>query len=151
MNSSVNEATGFTPAFLVFGRELVTCGTHYTDNDLGHEIVFLPREAYAENLGCMSNIYDTVQWRLWESHKKNTSHYNLRRKCAEFKVGDTVMKRAYFISDKNNQFSKKLAPKFIKAEVIAKKSPLVYVLQDMAGKNLGSRHIKDLKLINPNR
>lgn len=149
INSSVNEATGFTPAFLVFGRELVTCGTHYTDNDHGEEILFLPREVYAENLGCLSNVFDTVQSRLWQAHVKNTSHYNLRRKFAEFNVGDVVMKRTYFLSDKSNQFSKKLAPKFIKAKVISKKSPLVYVLQDMSGKNIGSWHIKDLKLVIP--
>ncbi|PZC81403.1 hypothetical protein B5X24_HaOG200921, partial [Helicoverpa armigera] len=146
INNSVNEATGFTPSFLVFGRELVSCGSHYIDNDLGNEILFLPRDIYAENLGCLASTFDTVQSRLWQAHVKNTSHYNLRRKFAEFNVGDIVMKRAYFLSDKANRFSKKLAPKFIKAKIIEKKSPLVYVLQDMSGKNLGSWHIKDLKL-----
>ncbi|KOB67498.1 putative pol polyprotein [Operophtera brumata] len=147
INNSVNEATGYTQSFLVFGRELVTCGTHFTDNDLGSEILFLPRDPYAENLGCLSNIFDTVQSKLWQAHVKNTSQYNLRRKFAEFNVGDVVMKRAYFLSDKENQFSKK----FIKAKIITKKSPLVYVLQDMSGKNLGSWHIKDLKLVGLNK
>lgn len=151
INNSVNEATGFTPSFLVFGRELVSCGSHYIDNDLGNEILFLPRDIYAENLGCLASTFDTVQSRLWQAHVKNTSHYNLRRKFAEFNVGDVVMKRAYFLSDKANRFSKKLAPKFIKAKIIEKKSPLVYVLQDMSGKNLGSWHIKDLKLFVCNR
>lgn len=151
VNNSVNEATGYTPSFLVFGRELVTCGTHFTDNDLGSEILFLPRDPYAENFGCLSNIFDTVQSKLWQAHVKNTSQYNLRRKFAEFKVGDVVMKRAYFLSDKDKQFCKKLAPKFIKAKIITKKSPLVYVLQDMSGKNIGSWHIKDLKLVGLNK
>ncbi|KAL4706914.1 hypothetical protein ACJJTC_012373 [Scirpophaga incertulas] len=102
-------------------------------------------DIYAENLGCLSTIFNTVQSKLWQAHIKNSSHYNLRRKFAEFNVGDVVMKRAYFLSDKQNKFSKKLAPKFIKARVTAKKSPLVYVLQDMSGKDLGTWHIKDLK------
>lgn len=151
INNSVNEATGFSPSFLVFGRELVTCGSHYVDNDLGDEIVFLPRDAYAENLGGLSSIFDSVQAKLWQAHVKNTSHYNLRRKFAEFNIGDIVMKRAYFLSDKESRFSKKLAPKFIKAKIIEKKSPLVYVLQDMSGKNIGSWHIKDLKLVGKNK
>jgi hypothetical protein len=151
INNSVNEATGFTPSFLVFGREIVPCGSHYIDNDHGSEIVFLPRDQYAENLGCMSSIFDNVQSKLWQAHVKNTSRYNLRRKFAEFDVGDVVMKRAYFLSDKESRFSKKLAPKFIKAKIIAKKSPLVYVLQDMSGKNIGSWHIKDLKLVGQNK
>lgn len=147
INNSVNEATGFTPSFLVYGRELVTCGTHYVDNDLGEELLFLPRDIYVENLGCLSEIFDQVQAKLWHAHAKNTAHYNLRRKNAEFNVGDVVMKRAYVLSDKDKYFSKKLAPKYIKCRVSEKKSPLVYVLQDMSGKSLGTWHIKDLKLV----
>lgn len=48
----MNEATGFSPSILIFGRELVLCGTHYTDNELGKEVLFLPREDYVENRGC---------------------------------------------------------------------------------------------------
>lgn len=151
INNSVNEATGFTPSFLVYGRELVTCGTHYTDSDLGNEIIFLPRDIYAENLGCLSGLFDDVQAKLWHAHEKNTAHYNLRRKAAEFNVGDIVMKRAYVLSDKDKYFSKKLAQKFIKCRITHKKSPLVYVLEDMSGKDLGTWHIKDLKLIGLNK
>lgn len=147
INNSVNEATGFTPSFLVYGRELVTCGTHYVDSDLGGEVLFLPRDIYAGNLGCMSEIFDRVQAKLWQAHEKNTAHYNLRRKHAEFNVGDVVMKRAYVLSDKDKYCSKKLAPKFIKCRVLEKKSPFVYVLGDMSGKNLGTWHIKYLKLV----
>lgn len=151
INNAVNEATGFTPSFLVFGRELVTCGTHYTDTDLGDEVLFLPRDIYADNLGCLSSIFNDVQAKLWHAHEKNTAHYNLRRKAAEFQVGDIVMKRAYVLSDKDKYFSKKLAPKYIKCRVTAKKSPLVYVLEDMNGKDLGTWHIKDLKLAGLNK
>jgi hypothetical protein len=151
INNSVNEATGFTPSFLVYGRELVTCGTHYTDFDLGGDLLFLPRDIYAGNLGCMSQIFDRVQAKLWQAHEKNTAHYNLRRKNVEFNVGDVVMKRAYVLSDKDKYFSKKLAPKFIKCRISQKKSPLVYILEDMHGKNLGTWHIKDLKLVGLNK
>lgn len=146
INNSVNEATGFTPSFLVFGREIVLCGAHYTDTDLGDEVLFLPRDVYAENLGCLSSIFDQVQKSLHHAHVKNTSYYNLRRKAFEFNIGDVVYKRAYVLSDKDKHFSKKLAPKYIKCRVIQKLSPLVYVLEDMSGKNLGSWHIKDLKI-----
>lgn len=151
INSSVNEATGFTPSFLVFGRELVTCGSHYTENDIDDTLLFFPRDIYAENLGCLSEIFNKVQAKLWHAHVKNTSHYNIRRKPMEFNVGDVVMKRAYVLSDKDKYFSKKLAPKFIKCRILEKKSPLVYVLENMSGKNIGTWHIKDLKLIGLNK
>ena len=146
MNNSVNEVTGYTPSFLVHGRELVLCGSHYIDPDLGNELIFLPRDAYAENLGTLATIFDDVQASLWRAHQKNTSRYNLRREAAEFNIGDIVWKRTYFQSDKDNYFSKKLAPKFTKCRITGKRSPLVYDLQDMNGKDLGAWHIKDFKL-----
>lgn len=146
INNSVNEATGYTPSFLVFGRELVVCGSHFADNDLGDEILFLPRDIYAENIGYLAFIFDKVQKTLFHAHAKNSANYNMRRKPFEFNVGDIVYKRAYVLSNKDKYFSKKLAPKYIKCKVIQKRSPLVYILEDMSGKNLGTWHIKDLKI-----
>lgn len=144
LNSSVNETTGYTPSFLVYGRELVPCGSHYIENE-SKDLIFIPRDPYAENLGHLSAIFDKVQLAIWQAHAKNTGHYNLRRKEKEFNVGDIVWKRTYFQSDKGAYFSKKLAPKFVKCRIAMKRSPLVYILEDMNGKDLGVWHIKDLK------
>lgn len=148
MNNSVNEVTGYTPAFLVHGRELVTCGSHYIDNDTPDEIVFAPRDSYAENLGYLSGVFDNVQAALWQSHKKNSQRYNTRRKEIEFNVGDIIWKRCYFQSNKDAYFSKKLAPKYQKCRIKIKRSPLVYIVEDMAGRDLGAWHVKDFKLCN---
>lgn len=148
MNNSINEVTGFTPAFLVHGRELVTCGSHYTDNDIPNQLLFLPRESYAENLGYLAGVFDNVQAALWQSHQRNAQRYNTRRKDVQFNVGDTVWKRCHFQSDKGAHFSKKLAPKFQKCRIKAKRSPLVYIVEDMAGRDLGAWHVKDFKLSN---
>ena len=146
INNSVNESTGFTPAFLVHGRELVSCGTHYIENDAPNELLFLPRDRYAENLGFLATAFNTVQANLWKCHVKNSIQYDKRRRSAEFNVGDIVWKRCYFQSDKTAHFAKKLAPKYQKCRVAEKRSRLVYVLEDMAGRDLGVWHIKDLKL-----
>ncbi|KOB52079.1 hypothetical protein OBRU01_25689, partial [Operophtera brumata] len=50
------------------------------------------------------------------SNTDNLFRYSLRRKDAEFNVGDIVWKRFYFQSDKDAYFCKKLAPKFIKCK-----------------------------------
>ncbi|CAH2214740.1 jg27622 [Pararge aegeria aegeria] len=148
LNSSVSEATGFTPSFLVFGRELVSCGSYYVDKDLTSDIIFSPRDEYAENLGNLHKYFDKAQSALLKAHSRSSTQYNLRRKAVEFNVGDVVWKRTYYQSDKDNRFAKKLAPKFIKCRIISKKSPLVYELEDCNGNNLGIWHIKDLKLRN---
>lgn len=147
INNSVNETTGYTPSFLVHGREMVTCGSHYINNDNADEIIFLPRDSYAENLGHLGPVFDKVQAALWRSHVKNTKRYNLRRMDADFKVGDIVWKRCYFLSDKDSHFSKKLAPKYQKCRIKEKKSSLVYVLEDISGRDIGAWHIKDMKLL----
>lgn len=146
LNSAVNEVTGFTPSFLVFGRELISCGSHYVDSDLGNEIVFAPRDSYAENLGALHKIFDNVQLSLIKAHSRNSTNYNLRRKNVDFNVGDIVWKRTFYQSDKDNKFCKKLAPKYLKCRIIAKKSKLVYELEDMTKRNLGTWHVKDFKL-----
>ncbi|XP_045776009.1 uncharacterized protein LOC123874579 [Maniola jurtina] len=145
INSSVNETTNYTPNFLVYGRELVACGSHYTHSDEADEISFLPRDIYCENIGHLAKIFNDVQKSLWEAHVKNTKQYNLRRKETEFNVNDIVWKRTYVQSDKDRYFSKKLAPKFVKCRIVAKLSPLVYQLQDMNGQDLGTWHVKDFK------
>lgn len=146
LNSAVNEVTGYTPSFLVFGRELVSCGSHYIDSDIEDHIIFAPRDAYAENCGYLSKIFDKVQAALIKAHSRYGTTYNLRRKNVEFNVGDIVWKRTFYQSDKDNRFSKKLAPKFIKCRIVQKKSKLVYDLEDMEGNNLGTWHVKDFKL-----
>ncbi|XP_049885356.1 uncharacterized protein K02A2.6-like [Pectinophora gossypiella] len=148
LNSSVNEVTRFTPAFLIYGRELVTCGSHYLDTVVAEDLIFSPRDEYAENIGALRKIFEKVQASLIKAHSRNSGYYNLRRKNVEFNVGDTVWKRTYYQSDKDNRFSKKLAPKFIKCKVVAKRSPLVYDLEDERGVSLGTWHVKDIKLTN---
>lgn len=147
INNSVNESTGYTPSFLVHGRELVICGSHYLETDQSDDFLFVPRDVYAENLGYLSNIFDKVQGTLWNAHIKNTEHYNLRRKEYSFNIGDIVWKRTYFQSDKDAHFSKKLAPKYQKCRIKHKRSPLVYELEDMNGRDIGVWHIKDLKIV----
>ena len=148
INNSVNEVTGYTPSFLVHGRELVTCGSHYLNNDLDADIIYQPRDSYAENLGILSSIFDKVQALLLQAHSRNCTSYNLRKKPTEFNIGDIVWRKTFYQSDKDKYFNKKLAPKYIKCKVVAKKSPLVYDLADMNGNFLGTWHIKDIKLTN---
>ncbi|KAI5645124.1 integrase core domain-containing protein [Phthorimaea operculella] len=49
INSSVNESTKFTPAFLVFGRELVPCGSTYSQRT-PRTTSFLLQEIYMQKI-----------------------------------------------------------------------------------------------------
>ncbi|GLV38165.1 hypothetical protein CBL_12811 [Carabus blaptoides fortunei] len=91
------------------------------------------------SLTALSEIFKDVET------KQNARHYNLRRRPLAFKVGDSVCKRNYVLSDASKYFSAKLTPRYIKCTVYKKISPLTYRLRDWDNKDLGVWHIKDLK------
>lgn len=144
LNSSVNITTNYSPSFLVFGREIIPCGSYYNNINNLEEITFLPRDIYANNLGLLTNIFEKVQVALNVAHNKNAKHYNTRHNIKEFNIGDIVWRKNYVNSNAGTYFSAKLAPKYIKSTVVEKLSPLVLVLQDANGSR-GRWHVKDIK------
>lgn len=144
INNTVNVSTGYTPSFLVFGREIISCGSLFTDCPNLDDTIFLPRDIYALNLGQLSTTFDKVQLALHNAHAKNASHYDQKRLPKEFEVGDVVWRRNYTQSNAGVYYNAKLAPRFVKCTVVEKLSPLVLVLRDLDG-TLGRWHVKDLK------
>lgn len=146
INSAVNEVTKYTPAFLVFGRELVPCGSVYVNTDNSEDLIFAPRDQFADNIGLLGPIFSEVQQKLWVAHDRSAKYYNLRRMDVSFNIGDVVWKKNYTLSNAGQYYCSKLAPKFTKCRIIRKISPLVYDLSDLNGKHLGRWHVKDLKV-----
>lgn len=145
INTSVNESTSYTPFMLVHGREAVIDGSIYAGFQDIQELVVLPRDAHADNLSHLNNIFKSVQLSLRKAHDKNVKYYNKKRRDISFEVGDIVWKRTYKQSAAHKYFSAKLAPKYERCKVIRKLSNLVYELEDDNGKYLGKWHIKDFK------
>lgn len=148
LNTAVNETTKFTPYFLVHARECVIDGTlHSLSSDQPvqrSEVTVGEPQKYSRKLAELDNIFKKVQKHLKASHHKNEKYYNLRKRHHEFKVGQVVYKRTYYLSNASKKFTSKLAPKFQKCVITAKLSPLVYTLTSMDGKPLGNYHIKDI-------
>ncbi|XP_072385439.1 uncharacterized protein [Diabrotica undecimpunctata] len=94
----------------------------------------------------ISPIFNEVQKRIGHSYNTNTKRYNLGRHDVKFHVGAKVRKKNNILSKAVDDFSAKLAPKFIPCIIHKVLSPLVYNLKDLDGKDLGNFHVQDIKL-----
>lgn len=89
-------------------------------------------------------IYEEVRNNLDEAYKRYSQKYNLRARPKSFKIGDTVWKKNQVLSNAVNEFTAKLADKYVEAKVVAKAGTNTYKLVDNKGKDLGNIHAKDL-------
>lgn len=148
INLSRQESTKYSPSFLTFSRNVPVDGSFYgiiSDNANN-------RPEISENLldpefsQKIPEIYKKVQARLYKSYLNSVPRYNLRRRDVKYQVGDSVWKRTFHLSRAADDFSAKLAPKFVPCVVNKVVSPLVYELRDLQGNILGNFHAKDIKL-----
>lgn len=149
INTSRNEVTRFTPAFLVFGRHPPLSGKYYEDSQevINRDIEINPgnRDSYASNVSNLKDVFVDIRNRLDLAYQRNSRAYNLRKRDFSFNVGDYVWRKNHILSSAPNQFSAKLAPKYILSIVHKKFSNLVYMLNNSDGTRAGKFHIKDLK------
>ncbi|XP_074000085.1 uncharacterized protein [Rhodnius prolixus] len=148
IKTGVHDATGYTPAYLNYGRELPRTAFEYerdppdeTSGEIG-----LNRERHMEKLKAMPILYKEVQDRLDRAYEKGQRAYNLRRRPVEYLEGQVVRCRTHPQSDASSYFSGKLAPKFVKRKVRKKISSVAYELEDPStGVFAGVWNVKDLK------
>lgn len=146
INGTVNLVTGFTPNFLLFGRELIIDGTLYQFSSVSDssEIVLGERPIYAQSLNHLANVFKVVIDKLAKSYLRNAKYYNKNRKSTSFVVGDSVWRRNFVHSNAAYYFSSKLAPKFVKCKVVSKLSDNIYLLRDFDKRTTGKYHVKDI-------
>lgn len=145
INTSQHEVTGFSPAFLNFGRTLPINGEYYGKNNLDLNLNDSSRSNYADELRKLPEIYSKVQQRLDKAYERAKNFYNLRRQDKVFSVGERVWKRNHVLSDAQKDFSAKLADRYTLCTVKRVISNISYELQDLAGTSLGRWHVSQLK------
>lgn len=147
LRAAKSETTGFSPAFLNFGRELNAVNENADfDNSLNHVPDVIGQEGYGKKLVELKKIFAEVGTRLEKAHQRSAERYNLRRRHQEYHVGDLVWKRNFPQSDAANFYAAKLAPRFTGPfKINSKVSPTTYQLTDDQEKDAGRWHVVDLK------
>ena len=148
LRTARQEVTKVSPYFVNFGRNMCLSGKDYardmtaadkTTDDTTQPLQSSRNEAFMK-------MFADVKRRLEKASEQGVARYNLRKRAAEFTVGQRVWKRNYVISDAAKNFSKKLAPKYVGPFIIHRRvSPWTYELKDSNGGFQGVWHLKDLK------
>lgn len=145
VNTSVSETTSFTPARLVYGRELRPL--HSIIPSCNNVVGDFDPAFYNENLEKDTALnFEKALECLQKAKTKQSQQYNLRHRIPTFAVGDIVWRRNFALSQGANNIAAKLLPKFIGPFSVKKKlSPSQYLLVTMNGKDAGrwpSLHLK---------
>lgn len=143
IRNSRQEATGYSPHFLVFGSHGIDHASTYA---LLRELKCLSTDG-VETLPGADNlrlIYERVRRNLEAAHKRYSKSYNTRSRPVQYVVGQEVYRRNFTQSDADRKFCAKLAPRFLPARVIERIGTCQYRLSDRGGKPIGVFHAKDI-------
>lgn len=148
LRTSVNRCTGFTPAFLMFGRELNTP----TDTVLTRRSNAVPAKAadaaYAQRLReRLATAIKEANRSRGKARADQKAAYDRAHRDVSYQVGDTVLKRNHALSDASAGFAAGLAPRWVGPFVVAERiSRLNYKLKDpRSGRIGGPIHVGELK------
>jgi transposase InsO family protein len=138
INTSVHVSTGYTPYFVVFGREAAVDGT---DNASRPQ----PSFDTVNNETLLAKVREKVQANLKTAFDRYSHYYNLRaRPLRQYKEGDVVYKDNFKLSNAGAGYSSKLGPKKQKCIVSKVTGSNTYQLKSSDGKDLGVFHAKNL-------
>ncbi|XP_034140847.1 uncharacterized protein LOC117591631 [Drosophila guanche] len=130
------------PYFVVFGQHMISHGQDY--KKLREVELLNEGEGKLSRADEFQKIRSNIEKHLTKAYERNQRTYDLRSKPRSFEVGQEVIKRNFSLSSAANNVNAKLAPVGVKARVKQKCGQLIYLLEDLNGKELGKFHIKDI-------
>lgn len=144
---SRSDATGYSASFLTFGRNVPITGDYYGKiaENAQNIVTISDKNSRIQDIQQLPELFDRVRNNIYKLYEQNARKYNFGKINVKYDVGDRVLKKNYVLSNAANNFSAKLAPKYIPCIVNKIISPLVYSLTDLEGNELGCWHVKDLK------
>lgn len=140
LNTTTHSSTGYSPHYIVFGREKIQNGNeHRLIRDVNDSV-----DLTEDRLETINREAAEEQRARFEINKRQ---YNLRAKTRAFNEGDYVYIKNHKLSSAANQYAQKLAP--IKRQAIVKSKIGVdsYQLVDAQGNDLGKYHASDMFMV----
>uniref|UniRef100_A0A672LUK9 Integrase catalytic domain-containing protein n=1 Tax=Sinocyclocheilus grahami TaxID=75366 RepID=A0A672LUK9_SINGR len=146
LRTAPHESTGFSPARMLYGRELTTPLDHLSQPPTDYlNDPMLSRPDVLRNT--LSITHDHARVALEASHEKQKRHYDLRRQTIEYAPGDLVRLKTHPRSDAAANFAAKLAPLYGGPyQIMQRLSEVNYRLTSVDGaQDLGVVHVINLQ------
>ncbi|KAI5724920.1 hypothetical protein M8J77_008767 [Diaphorina citri] len=148
INSSKQSTTGYSPNFLMFGREIEPIRHLRRDleDDLDEPVEIYDYSGAVRKSQHLQEIYELVRINQLKASNKQARYYNAKRNVkVEYSEGDLVLKKNHKLSSGPAHYNAKLDFVWIgPCKVIQKITPVVYRLEDEHGVQV-NYHIKDMK------
>lgn len=142
LNTSVSDTTGFTPAYLNFGREL----RHPFDNLLETPLSKVKETKKLQERLIL--IHDIARNNALLNQAKSLEYANRKAKERQFEIDDVVWCKTHILSSAEKGITKSLSPRLEGPyRIVNKISDHVYDLVHVETKQTNNRvHINDLKI-----
>ena len=110
-NSARHDSTGYSPAYLNYGREPATPGAlHQSTTDITEEDDGDQHDGRAEALDRLQEAIRIARHAQAQATEVQKKTYNLRRRDWRPRIGESVMLREHPLSSAEKSFATKLAP-----------------------------------------
>lgn len=145
LRTARNQTTGFTPARIMFGRELRSL-FEISSAIVHGEVDEYDVLTYDKKLqGDLGKILEYVKYSVKRSMSQQAHRYDLRHRPVRYAVDTLVWKRNYVKSSAIDKFTAGLSEKFVGPFRIKAVHNDQYELENLAGKSIGKWHGSQLK------
>ena len=130
LRTAVSDSTGLSPAFLNFGREI----SLPFDRAISEQAdgVHSRSQYKADIIEKLASMYTKARSNIERSQVVQKRNYDKRHKKVRLEIGDLVLLRTHYLSDKVKKFTKKLAYRWSGPYLISKvPSNLTYELSSL--------------------
>jgi transposase InsO family protein len=130
IRSSVHETTKLSPYFVLFSQDMCLSGEYprFTEEN----------KANVPDDKIIAKVRDNIR-KSWSRLNRNVKSVVIK-----YQPGQCAWRRNFRLSSKAKRYSRKLAKKWIKCEVVQEESPGIYITRDLDGK-VNRFHANDMK------
>lgn len=141
LNTTEHEVTKKSPFFANYGRQHVRSGEDYALTDVAVGRDQMTNEEIQHRFQVIrQEMEDAVKAAI----EKRVERYNRGTRLIEFRVDDRVWRPNNVLSSAINEYSQKLAPKFVPCRIIKALGTQTYIVQDEVGNTRTKVHANDL-------